>query len=51
MRKSILLIPLSIFAAVALAASTHDDETLAKAYRMQLEFRQGNPDVTIPLVW
>jgi hypothetical protein len=50
MRKSILLIPLSILAAVALAASSRDDETLAQAYQMQLQFRQGNPDVTIPLV-
>ena len=50
MRKSILLIPLSIFAAVGLAASTRDDEVLAQAYKTQLEFRQGNTDVAIPLV-
>jgi hypothetical protein len=50
MRKSILLIPLSIFAAVALAASTRDDDVLAQANKTQLEFRQGNTDVAIPLV-
>jgi len=51
MRKSILLFILpSLLAAAALAASSPDNEVLSRAHQMQLEFRQGNTGVVIPLV-
>jgi hypothetical protein len=36
--------------AAALAASTRDNEVLDRAYKMQLEYRQGNRDIVKPLV-
>jgi len=51
MRKSVLLLSvLSIITAVALAASTQDDDVLTRARRSQLEFREGNLEVAKPLV-
>ena len=51
MYKSLpLVLSLSIFAAGAYAASTRDDDTLAPARQMQLEFRQGNYPLAHPLV-
>jgi len=37
-------------ATIALAASSQDNEILARSYQMQLEYRQGNPEVVKPLV-
>src|SRR5690348_9009699 len=37
-------------ATVVLAASNEDNATLDRAYKMQLEYRQGNRDVVKPLV-
>lgn len=51
MHKSILLfLSPCIFAAGTLAASSQDNQILAEAHRLQLEYRQGNPAVVKPLV-
>jgi hypothetical protein len=51
MPKSILfLATLCVVTAAALAASSQDNDVLARANRAQLEFRQGNPAVAKPLV-
>ncbi|HUQ12231.1 MAG TPA: hypothetical protein VM146_18115 [Steroidobacteraceae bacterium] len=51
MHKSTLLFSsLWFLTATALAASTQDADALARAHRMQLEFRQGNSAVSKPLV-
>ena len=50
MRKSILLIPLSIVAAIVLAGSTRDNDVLAEARKLQLEFREGKTELATPLV-
>jgi hypothetical protein len=51
MPKSVLyLSTLCILTAAALASSTHDNDILAQAQRLQLEYRQGNPQVVKPLV-
>jgi hypothetical protein len=51
MPKSILFLStLCVVTAAALAASTQDNDILARAHRAQLEFRAGNPEVAKPLV-
>ena len=51
MRKSIAFFTLTcLVTAAALAASARDDEILARARQLQLEFRQGNQQVVAPLV-
>ena len=51
MRKPILLFILPcLLAAAALAASTHENDTLDRARAMQYEFRAGNHAVVKPLV-
>jgi hypothetical protein len=51
MPKSILFLStFCVLTAAAFAASTQDDEILARAHRSQLEFRQGNLEVAKPLV-
>src|SRR6187549_3755427 len=37
-------------ASVVLAASSQDNEILDSSYKMQLEYRQGKPEVVKPLV-
>jgi hypothetical protein len=39
-----------LFATVALAASTSDNDILARAHRTQLDFREGHTEVAKPLV-
>ncbi len=39
-----------VLSATALAASSQDNATLDRAYKLQLEYRQGNRDVVKPLV-
>jgi hypothetical protein len=51
MHKTLLLfLTPTLFAAAALSASSQNAEILARAHRLQLEFRQGNPAVAKPLV-
>jgi len=51
MHKSILLSILPcILAVAAIGASTRDNDVLEHAYKMQLEYRQGNDAIAKPLV-
>ena len=51
MRKSILFpLTLCVLTAAALAASTQDNDILARAHRSQLEYREGHSEVARPLV-
>jgi hypothetical protein len=51
MPKSILFLStLCVVAAAALASSTQDNDVLARAHRLQYEYREGHPEVAQPLV-
>jgi hypothetical protein len=49
-RSVLLLSTLCILTAAALASSTQDNDILAEAHRLQLEYRQGHAEVAKPLV-
>jgi hypothetical protein len=50
MNKSALLFFPALIAAATLSASGNDTDVLARAHRMQLEFREGNYEIAKPLV-
>jgi hypothetical protein len=49
-KYTLLFSSLWFLTAATLAGSSQDNETLARAYQMQLEYRQGNHQVVKPLV-